>query len=246
MLTEELVKKLHLLAGFPSAAAVSETTAEPIDGDTSADSLIGFFQAFRPDGSGLEGAFEQIAVGEQLRERLGLLFQVAGEDRRPQGGRDAYFVVRNPSPIDPSESEQLAVDWLERMRDLALMLGDVETVSVLQPTPAIRVLEGIPPKHPKRDEEKSELLKTFQYDIAMLTARIDAADPHAPVLRQAYYFIACDPMLRDYLMWPLYAGAAAVNDPFEPYFRLWSHGVKYRIFGENQIDLYLPRTFEND
>ena len=67
------------------------------------------------------------------------------------------------------------------------------------------------------------------------------ADPVAETLRPAYYFTACDAMLRDYLMWPLYARTTGLNDPFDSYFQLWKHGVKYRIFGEGQIDLYLPR-----
>ena len=241
MPTDQLVKKLHDLAGFTPGAGQNAGLQDAPSDFSPADSLIGLFQVFRPDGAGLDGAFEQIASGDQLRQRLQLLFDAAGDDQRPAGGRDAYFVVRKPKPIDPIVAESLANDWLSRISELALTLGDVETVSVLQPIPTIRVLEGIPPKHPKRDEEKSELLRAFQNDVAMLTARIDAADPHAAVLRQAYYFIACDTMLRDYLMWPLYADAAAVEDPFEPYFQLWCSGMKYRIFGETQIDLYLPR-----
>ena len=48
-------------------------------------------------------------------------------------------------------------------------------------------------------------------------------------------------MLRDYLMWPFYREKTNLEDPFEPYFQLWKCGVKYRIFEETQIDLYLPR-----
>ena len=73
-----------------------------------------------------------------------------------------------------------------------------------------------------------------------MVERIDAG-PYAEVLRPAYYFTACDTMLRDYLMWPLYAQASGLEDPLESYFELWRHGVKYRIFGETQVDLYLPR-----
>jgi hypothetical protein len=48
-------------------------------------------------------------------------------------------------------------------------------------------------------------------------------------------------MLRDYLMWPLYAEATGIADPLRAYFELWRQGVQYRIFGESQVDLYLPR-----
>ena len=73
-----------------------------------------------------------------------------------------------------------------------------------------------------------------------LVERIDVG-PEAALLRPAFYFTACDSMLRDYLMWPIYAESAGLPDPLEPYFHLWRHGVKYRIFGESQVDLYLPR-----
>ena len=101
-------------------------------------------------------------------------------------------------------------------------------------------MEGLPPKHPKDAAEKSKLLRTLQEGATALVDRIDAG-PYAPILRPAYYFTACDTMLRDYLMWPLYAAASGLEDPFKSYFELWRHGVKYRIFGETQVDFYLPR-----
>lgn len=213
---------------------------------TDPDSLIGFFQNFRPDGKALVDLFDDLElggseVGASLADRLESLYQVAGDDRRPQGGRDAYFVVRGPKPIDPDVAGDLATQWLVGIRDLAIAVGDEEAVAVLDPAPTVRVLEGSPPKHPKADDEKSGLLRVMQQNVPSLVERLDVG-PSARVLRPAYYFIACDAMLRDYLMWPLYAKAAGHADPMRPYFRLWSHGVKYRIFGESELDLYLPRT----
>ncbi len=229
MPTEELIRRIHEVAGYGS-----EVIPDP-------DSLIGVFQAFRPDGRAISGLFDSLSKqGVELESRLARLFAAAGDDRRPQGGRDAYFVVRNPPPLDPEEAEALAVRWLEGLQTLAINVGDGATAAMLDPIPTIRVLEGIPPKHPKQEDEKSELLKTLQGDATTLVQRIDAP-PQAAALRPAFYFTACDAMLRDYLMWPLYASAAGLDDPLEPYFELWRHGVKYRAFGETQVDLYLPR-----
>ncbi|TWU54579.1 hypothetical protein Poly51_32980 [Rubripirellula tenax] len=209
------------------------------------DSLIGFFQNFRPGGEALQDLFSSLDLGgteiaEDLNARISELFEVAGDDRRPQGGRDAYFVVRKPVPLDPSLASDWANQWLSHVRDLAISVGDFELVESLDPTPTIRVLEGMPPKHPKAEDEKASLLKLIEQNLPMLVQRIDAG-PVPAVLRPAYYFIACDAALRDYLMWPLYATAAGIQDPFLPYFRLWRHGVKYRIFEDNKMDLYLPR-----
>lgn len=233
---EQLLQKCHEYAMLGTEAELD------------ADSLIGFFQAFRPDGRALDGLFDGLPVADQLHRRLDSLFEAAGDDRRPTGGRDAYFVVRSPSPLDPKKAETLTTAWLSELRSLAKTLGQVSLLNTLDPLPTIRVLEGIPPKHPKDDMEKSDLLKSIMYDGANLLDSVESDGSYASVMRKAYYFVACDTMLRDYLMWPLYeklisekAQDSIVSDPFKPYFDLWRHGVKYRIFGEKQVDVYLPR-----
>ncbi len=227
MSTAELFRNCHEMAGL-----APDTSLEP-------DSLVGFFQVFRPDGDALSSLFDQLDEGDELHVRLQQLYQAAGDDRRPSGGRDAYFVVRNPPPLDPHRAEELARDWLVGLLAIASFANEESVRDALQPIPEIRVLEGIPPKHPKQEHEKSNLLKSVQR-TARLVERIDAG-PYAEALRPAYYFTACDAMLRDYLMWPLYASVTDLRDPLSPYFELWKHGVKYRIFGESRVDLYLPR-----
>jgi len=233
MTTDELIRRFHDLA------CVDPET------ERDADSLIGFFQVFRPDGAAIADLYGDLDEGPELVERLQRLYQAAGEDRRPQGGRDAYFIVRRPAGIDPEHARQLAESWLDGMAKIAACVEDQSTLEALRPRPAIRVLEGVPPKHPRQAEDKSQLLKAIQAYSTGWYEKVQTS-PYADVLRPAYYFTTCDPMVRDYLMWPLYAGSAGVDDPFEPYFQLWRHGVKYRIFGESQIDLYLPRASRND
>ncbi|MDA8745497.1 apolipoprotein acyltransferase [Rubripirellula amarantea] len=241
MSTSELIRQIHLKSPFNADPSSTDE-----DDAANADSLIGLFQNFRPDGKGLQGIFSDLEphldreVGIQLEERLDQLFTAAGDDRRPQGGRDAYFVVRQPPEVSVAQASAWATQWMEQLAELANNVGDAETASVLDPIPSVRVLEGIPPKHPKLDEEKTLFLTTMQQDVSILLERMDAG-PAPAALRQAYYFISCDAMLRDYLMWPIYRSVSAVEDPFLPYFELWRHGVKYRIFQEKQMDLYLPR-----
>jgi hypothetical protein len=187
----------------------------------------------------LQDVFSDVTSGDELHDRVLTLYQSAGDDRRPSGGRDAYFVVRNPPPLDPDLAAQLGTQWLQGLREIASRMKNDSCCRQFQSMPRIRVLEGIAPKHPRDDAEKSDLLLSVQ-QLSRLIEGIDAG-PYAAALRPAYYFIACDPMLRDYLMWPLYESAVGLSDPLRPYFDLWRHGVKYRIFGEDQVDLYLPR-----
>jgi hypothetical protein len=245
--SDSLVLQLHQRAGTLP------------DADPDADSLIGFFQAFRPDGTPEQPLFTGLIrsgdasllgsngqsvlteeIAEALDERLVALYRTAGDNRRPGGGKDAYFVVRQPQPIDPDVVESLAEKLIEDLAELASVVGDAETASLLGQSPRIRVLEGLPPKHPKRDDEKTSLLRAMQQEVPQWVSRLDVGGL-AGLLRPAYYFIACDPLLRDYLMWPLYRESARLADPFLPYFQLWRHGVKYRVFQEDQIDFYLPR-----
>ncbi|MFG0265065.1 MAG: apolipoprotein acyltransferase [Rhodopirellula sp. JB055] len=215
------------------------------------DKFLGFFQSFRPDGRGLDGIFDELDGGEELRRRLEHLFEIAGDDRRPQGGRDAFFLVRSPRPIDPAVVESKAVEWTDRISTLAEKLGQPEAAERLRAITKHRALEGIPPKHPRQDHEKTELLKTFQNVVEHLVTRISTPEPFAESLRAPYYFISCDAGVRDHLMWPLYRDHLAasvvggeggdVEEPFQPYFDLWSHGVKFRVYQENQVDWYMPR-----
>ncbi|WP_146600157.1 apolipoprotein acyltransferase [Novipirellula aureliae] len=234
-------------AHFPAAVSCPPVSCPPQEELKAEDGLIGFFQNFRPDGSGLHSLFEKMPSGEQthtanrLLDRLELLFRFAGDPERPEGGRDAYFIVRNPEPIQPQRVEQLGEQWLGNLHQLALQAGATELRDRLAPIPSIRVLEGIAPKHPRNDSEKAELLMQLRDTGPNLTSRFDHDDSSIRTLQGAYYYIACDWMLRDYLMWPLFEDKIRLGDTFEPYFQLWRHGIKYRIFSDERAELYMPR-----
>lgn len=205
------------------------------------DAFVGFFQTFRPDGNGLTGVFNGLHVADELHERLDELFEVAGDDRRPQGGKDAYFVVRNPDEIAPQLVQMAGERWIERLQGLAKSLGRHSEAEQLAGVEKVRVLEGIPPKHPKQEHEKTELLRLLKEKIPIWLEGSEADTPLTASLRAPYYFITCDAMLRDYLMWPLYRQSVPSPEPMEPYFQLWKHGIKWRVYQEKQVDLYIPR-----
>jgi len=206
------------------------------------ESMIGFFQKFRPDGSALAGLYDGLPNGDEFQSRLMSVFAAAGHDRRDTGGRDAYFIVRNPPTIDPDLAKQYASDWLTALHRVATTMGDETLMSHLRAIPRIRVLEGSPPKQPKRDLDTFPLLRAIKVDAAELTSRIDTDCDVVTLMRSAYYYCACDSALRDYLLWPAYAPITGEADPLAGYFYLWRHGVKLRVFHDDMIDLYLPRT----
>jgi hypothetical protein len=240
MTTSPFVQRCLELAAASGCGQSGDCSPAPEASDS--ESLIGFFQLFRPDGQSLQGLFDSVDRGDQLYDRLDDVFQAAGDDRRPAGGRDAYFIVRSPGTLSVELAEHHGLTWIDGLRQLAEAVGDQQSTDKLSDPPKIRILEGIPPKHPKQPNERSSLLKVILNRCSELTSKVPEVDPHAELLRPAYYFIACDAMLRDYLMWPFYASQTGLADPLRSYFALWSHGVKFRIFREDQVDLYLPRV----
>jgi hypothetical protein len=223
-----LVEKCRLILGIASD--------EPVGGDA----LIGMLQRFRPDGTALFELFDDTPVGRALENRLRKLFEVAGDSARPGGGQDAYFVIRNPPQADPSDVSKWAIRWLESLRSLAEQTGAGAMAAMLQPTPEVRVLEGIAPKQIRADLETVPLYRLIKKEAAELTARLETQSPLPAMLGPAYYFAACDWALRDYLLWPAFGDVCDLEDPFGPYFDLWRHGAKLRTFGDGRIDVYLP------
>lgn len=211
------------------------------DETLSPTALVGVFQRFRPDGSGLDPLYAGMPRGDAYRQRLDRLYAAAGDDQRPGGGRDAYFVVRKPPSLSPELAEEHADSWLKGLRQLAVRSEHDSLKERLSTMPKIRVLEGIPPKQPKSDQDSFPLLRAIKVDVATLTDGIAEHCAVVSLLREAYYFTACDSMLRDYLLWPAYADHFCEADPLEGYFELWRHGVKWRVFHDDMIDIYLPK-----
>ena len=205
-----------------------------------ADTMIGFFQKFRPDGLGIVGLYDDLPHGAEYHRRLGQLYKACGDGRRSDGGRDAYFVVRQPPPISPDVAELHGNAWLGSLWRIAVYVGDQELSKQLDPVPQVRVLIGTPPKQLKADLDTFPLLHAIKVHASSITEGLASNCQVVSLLRQAYYFTACDAMLRDYLLWPAYAELLGEPDPMATYFELWRHGVKLRVFHDDKIDLYLP------
>lgn len=231
--------EIDVLARLRNLAGIAQD--QPCDGDT----LIGMLQRFRPDGSPLVGLFDGLPNGTELASRLQQLYKVAGDSARPGGGQDAYFIVRTPPSADADEVHRWATQWLQSLLALAEQTGFDELVESLGPTPKVRVLEGIAPKHTKGDLDELPLYRAFKKQAAELVQRLPTQSSIPALLGPAYYYAACDWALRDYLLWPLYKAHTELDDPFEPYFHLWRHGAKLRSFASDTIDVYLPR-FDGD
>jgi hypothetical protein len=205
------------------------------------EDAIGFFQTLRPDGDALNELFDGVDQGDELRERLLHVFRAAGDSARPDGARDAYFVVRKPMGISAEVVEHAGRLWLKQLAMIDNKVGDGSIAEIVDAEPQVRVLEGDAPKHPRATDERSDLLNRITSFSDRVIEPLEVDFDAVLGLRRAYYFIACDTILRDYLMWPAYRNTVGLEDPLEPYFTLWRAGVKFRIFNNEMVDFYMPR-----
>lgn len=205
-----------------------------------AERLIGLLQAARPDGEALWPVLEQLEHGPAFCRRLRKLYQATKTSSREDSLRDAYFVVRDPPMLQAAIAKGETERFVEQLSELASWLKiDLPTA-----TPTVRVLEGKAPKKPRKDEDKTQFYRVLFEDIPAKTLEKLQSESIAVTLSQACYFAACDPMLRDYLLWPFVEQmpeAPRSLDPFAYYFELWRHGAKLRVVQDNQLDVYLPR-----
>lgn len=214
---------------------------------TDSNSLIGVFQAFRPDGLPEIASLHELAGGAEFGQRLQSIYDAVSMSNRSDNMKDAYFIVRDP----PVPTAALCDCVGQFVSSIASATQTMENPPVrFAELPAVRMLEGKPPKHPRAAREKSELLNLLQTTlptfIGGLFEQEDASESEVVghQLAESLYFVACDSWLRDYVRLPLLREAAiktAVDQACTAYFQLWRHGVKYRVFSNERIDFYLPR-----
>ncbi len=228
------------LSQLTTAAGVQTSVDDP-----QSESLIGIFQSFRPDGLPDEVDVSEIPGGEEFRERLSAVYASVSTSRRSDSMQDAYFIVRNPPMLESEAAKRLGQEFVEGLSEICNRLkvgGDSE---ILKAPPSVRILEGKAPKHPRSREEHCELLRLLNETIPESIDGLFVEGTLGARLSEALYFIACDRLLRDYLRWPLLKSQSdavqGATDALAPYFNLWRHGIKYRVFNNDQIDLYLPR-----
>ncbi len=186
--------------------------------------------------------FGTSSLGQLVSDRISAVMSASSSPQRAGGGQDAYFLVRDPSPSAPAFIEDQATRWLHRLHDLVSQSSLHMRNPLPFGKPSVRVLEGLPPKQLKSDEEAIPLLRWLKRDAGQVTQGLAGDCVIHELFREACYFIACDAMLRDYVLWPTYRLSEPTEDPFSNYFELWRRGVKWRVFQEDTVDIYLPRA----
>lgn len=200
------------------------------------DEVYGFFQRFRPDGDRLEEALLPLQYGREVLKRMKAIYAATNSGWSDDESSDGYFVVRNPAPIEPAEAESLVRKHLEQVAKIAEEAGAEELVELLR-APTYSIAREAAPDSPDRHDTDLTIYDT----LCDWVGALETDPPQVSDLNEAFFSIACDYPLAWYAMWPWFADAAQISDPFEPYFQLWRHGVEYRFDGPSSVTIHVPQ-----
>jgi hypothetical protein len=180
------------------------------------DQLYGYFECFRPDGKGVENVFAGIVGGDEIVQRLRKVYECTNDSA------GAYFIVRRPAPVTPERLVDLTTQHYLKVRQIARSFGDARLVSELEVFPEIEIKRETIPDRVRSDVYAPE---ASVYDVTGDWFRgLDPIQSDALLLHEAFYSIACDYKIAHYLIWPLYWSSTEIEEPFAPYFELWTHG----------------------
>jgi hypothetical protein len=220
MINESILDRWKRMAGSRSSKPWSK------------DDLVGFFQAFRPFGQDIPRALESVSGANEIVPRLLRIYSATAPGWNE---RDAYFVVRNPTPVSQDQIRNLVLAHIQRFAEIAKHIGSIKLMEILERPPEIVVVQGQTPWPPSPDS-----VETLMYDVRTdFMASLTPSLSDALLLDEALYSIACDYFLRDYVLWPLYVPSSSVVEPFGPYFEMWIHGVGLRFVGTDLIKAFV-------
>jgi hypothetical protein len=187
------------------------------------------FQGFRPLGDGLEQLFHEVAGCSEVLPRLINVYQVTSVNFWTSN-EDPYFIIRRPPFADDELVRSWVVRHLSDMHQLATLTNPSVAARRSTATPRIEVVREVV-------DPRSHLESPQALFLEMINDGIFSSVPVESdffLLDEAFYHIACDYLLRHYLLWPLYKSAIPLNDPFAAYYKLWTHGAN-PIWEENNV-----------
>jgi hypothetical protein len=199
------------------------------------DDLFAFFQRFRPYGRDVAKVFDGVYRGEEILVRLLRFYHHTTES-----ADDAYFVVRNPVVATAAQLLEAVTQYLDKVRQMAEASETVELMGLLDAL-QIEVEKKNAPPHSALPEPNLALLNDTVTDWFL---ELDPETSEALLLKEAFYSMTCDYQLSWYVLWPLYQGSTRIQDPFDPYFRLWIYGAVLRFTNEELLTVYCPSVFQ--
>lgn len=201
---------LRLLSG---AAGMNPRAEDPAE-------LVGLFQAFRPDGGGLESVLAKIPGGDLVFRRVRRVYGASAGSFLP--GQACFQVavgrVRGGDAVSVAREHLQALEGVLQADDELVELLREVSVEYVPDLSRVRALDG--------DDDPSAWLFDAVSDVLL-----DAVDRSSPlaVLRDAVFAIANNVYVAGFVLWPLYASQLGPEDALAPCFELWAAGLEVRF-----------------
>jgi len=232
--------KLERLACWKAIAvdairAAGRDGAAQLEGEVwkNEDDLFGFFDCFRPDGTMVERVFAGVVGGDEIVQRLLRVYECTRGTFNAWG----YFIVRRPVPATPERLVELTAQHLDKVRQIARSHQDADLAKLMDTVPEIEIRRGPAPDRKLPDYNAPE---TMIYDVVGdWLSGLDPLESDALLLDEAFYSIACDYDIARYLCWPLYRKSTEIEEPFGPYFELWTHGARPIFEKPGLVNVYV-------
>lgn len=198
----------------------------------SLENTYGLFQFFRPHGIGIDALFDGIPEKADICRRLQYLYETCD----PANATDAYFVIRNPIPTSASVLRNLSLEWLRNLRNIARENRDSELKHLMQAPYEFNFVE----RAASLEELKSSPAMIVYEGVTEWFHSLAPVDEEAAkTFSEAFYSIACDYNIAAYLSWPWFKASTPIDDPFFPYFELWTRGIQILPTDIGLIDVFL-------
>ncbi|MEM8672213.1 MAG: hypothetical protein AAGG48_32160 [Planctomycetota bacterium] len=200
------------------------------------EDLAGFLNDFRSRRSELSSLFADIPHGREVCQRVFNIFDAASSGDTP-GRTDLYCVVRRPKPVQATHLKDAATELLKNWCSMAEQQEEQELVDFLTPLPEIQLSYS---PAPDIDPNDCNSLDVYIYDTQTdWHCYLKPVSEHSSWMREAFYYLNCDYYLARYATWPWYSDSSQLDDPYLPYFKLWSHGAELRCVSPANVTLYV-------
>ncbi|EPY03831.1 hypothetical protein PAALTS15_28856 [Paenibacillus alvei TS-15] len=191
--------------------------------------LYGYFQMYMPSGEGVEATFAPLQDGDAYLQRIVRMYDVLDPADFDGDTVPGYFnskVSDVPEEVLRGHGEQLIKGLKELLQEFEQIEGAADAAAYLSRIKEIQILP-----HGKIDKiRQSHDPDVYDAMFEVVSAHKDYDAP-IEILDEAYYSIACDYWISNYLQWHRYG---LKGDPFVPYFELYRLGYS-AIFSEHKL-----------
>ncbi|MDE1464142.1 hypothetical protein [Spartinivicinus poritis] len=157
--------------------------AGSVDQYNSTESFIGYFQSFRPNGSGLNELFKGAVKGKEVLERLLAIYKAIESSYCKN---DWYFLVKKPPTVSETKACSIFREHLQSMKLIVDEMDEMDVSEEISNITHLNVLQ-LDDQSINYDVYESSLEAGIQDIVTDLLCEYDPIDSEALLLEEGIY-----------------------------------------------------------